>query len=122
MKLAGLFKPPLLLMYDFSFLLGRNRVCLLFVFTVLTVMTPFFFGYVGPTVFFGVPAQRLLPALFGFNVGVELGQLAVVALVWPLLRALARQAEGRWYRLLAESGSAAICALGIYWVVMRNWG
>ena len=80
------------------------------------------FGFAGVLMEIELPAQRLLPALFGFNVGVELGQLTVVAVVWPLLRALARQAEGRWYRLLAEGGSAAICALGVYWVVTRNWG
>lgn len=80
------------------------------------------FGFAGVLMEIDLPTERLLPALFGFNIGVELGQVVVVAVVWPLLRALARQAEGAWYRLLAETGSAAICGLGLYWVVMRNWG
>ncbi|MFP6663663.1 MAG: HupE/UreJ family protein [Deltaproteobacteria bacterium] len=80
------------------------------------------FGFAGVLMEIELPTHRLLPALFGFNIGVELGQLAVVALVWPLLRLLARPAHGAWYRLVAEAGSAAIAGLGIYWVVIRNWG
>jgi hypothetical protein len=80
------------------------------------------FGFAGILMEIDLPAQRLLPALFGFNIGVELGQLLVVLLVWPLLRLLARTQEGIWYRWLAEIGSATIAGLGIYWVVLRNWG
>lgn len=80
------------------------------------------FGFAGVLMEIELPTHRLLPALFGFNVGVELGQLAVVALIWPLLRLLARPAHGAWYRLVAETGSAAIAGLGIYWIVIRNWG
>src|SRR5947199_111716 len=35
-----------------------------------------------------LPRARLVPALLGFNVGVELGQLAAVAAAWPVLVAL----------------------------------
>ena len=80
------------------------------------------FGFAGILMEIDLPVQRLLPALFGFNIGVELGQLLVVLLVWPLLRLLAQVHEGLWYRWLAEIGSAAIAGLGIYWVVLRNWG
>lgn len=80
------------------------------------------FGFAGILMEIELPASRLIPALLGFNVGVELGQLAVVLLLWPLLRALARLGDGRWYLRLAETGSAAILGLGLYWVVIRNWG
>lgn len=33
-----------------------------------------------------LPRSNLLQALFGFNVGVEVGQLAVVACIWPILQ------------------------------------
>jgi hypothetical protein len=69
-----------------------------------------------------LPRDRLLPALVGFNVGVELGQLAVVLLLWPLLRGLARLREGRVERLVAEVGSAAICGLGLFWFLTRALG
>ena len=68
-----------------------------------------------------LPPQRVAHALFGFNAGVELGQLAVVALVWPALRALERAAPARAIAGVAELGSAAICGLGLYWFLMRTY-
>jgi hypothetical protein len=69
-----------------------------------------------------LPRSRLVPALLGFNLGVEAGQLAVVALVWPLLGFLARVKGGRPRVAVAELGSAAICGLGLYWFVTRALG
>ena len=81
------------------------------------------FGFAGVLAEMDLPASRLVAALFGFNVGVELGQLAVVAAVWPLLRWLARAGgHGRWYARTAEIGSAAICGLGLFWFVTRVFG
>ena len=80
------------------------------------------FGFAGILMEIELPAQRLVPALLGFNLGVEAGQLGVVLLVWPALRALAGMKKGTLYLRLAESGSAVIAGLGVYWVVSRNWG
>ena len=80
------------------------------------------FGFAGVLAELELPAQQLAAALFGFNAGVELGQLAVVACHWPLLRALARPAGGRALALVAETGSAAICGLGLYWFLTRSFG
>ena len=80
------------------------------------------FGFAGVLAALSLPTSRLIPALFGFNVGVELGQIAVVLLVWPLLRGLARLAEGGPARLASEVISAATCGLGLYWFVTRSLG
>ena len=64
-------------------------------------------------------AERLVPALFGFNAGVELGQLGVVALIWPALRVI--QARSRLHRVVVETGSAAVLALGVFWFVSRAY-
>jgi hypothetical protein len=80
------------------------------------------FGFAGILAEMDLPSDRLVSALFGFNVGVELGQLAVVALAWPLLVALARARDRNWYAWAAEGGSAAICGLGLYWFVTRLFG
>ncbi|MFQ5515194.1 MAG: HupE/UreJ family protein [Myxococcota bacterium] len=80
------------------------------------------FGFAGVLAETGLPAGRLLPALFGFNAGVEVGQLAVVFLVWPGLRVLVRFGEARCYRPAAELGSAAICGLGLFWFLVRAYG
>ena len=80
------------------------------------------FGFAGVLGEMQLPTERLAPALFGFNVGVELGQLAVIALAWPLLRLLERPSQGRWYRYVVDSASAAICGIGLFWFAMRTYG
>ena len=65
-----------------------------------------------------LPAGRLIAALFGFNVGVELGQLPIVAITWPLLWLLARRSAPA-HRWVAELGSAAVLRLGLFWLVER---
>ena len=59
----------------------------------------------------------LLPLLAGFNVGVELAQLAIVAAVLPLIY-LAR--GRRWYAGgVLPLGSCALGAAGLVWMVQR---
>ena len=79
------------------------------------------FGFAGVLRELSLPTDRLVSALFGFNVGVELGQLAVVLLVWPVLYALSRWDKGRLHTRTAELGSAAICGLGLFWFVTRSF-
>lgn len=79
------------------------------------------FGFAGMLAQMDLPRARLVPALLGFNVGVELGQLAVVAVLWPSLRGLGRVGGGRPARVLAEVGSAAVCGLGVYWFLTRTF-
>ncbi len=79
------------------------------------------FGFAGVLAEMELPTDRLVAALFGFNAGVEIGQLAVVAMIWPLLRLLARTGDGRWYDRVAEFGSAAICGLGLFWFLTRTF-
>lgn len=79
------------------------------------------FGFAGVLIEAGLPRERLIPALLGFNLGVEVGQLAVVATLWPLLRGLARVGAGRLHRLSIELGSAALCGLGLFWFIERGF-
>ena len=64
----------------------------------------------------GLPADGLVRALLGFNVGVELGQALVVAAALPLL-ALVRRT--RWERRVIWSSSAAMLVLGVVLFVER---
>ena len=80
------------------------------------------FGFAGVLAEMTLPTHRLVPALVGFNLGVELGQLAVVALIWPALILLRQKAGGLPYRLFAEAASASICAVGLYWFLTRTLG
>ncbi len=55
----------------------------------------------------GLPPRGVLPSLLSFNLGVELGQLAVVALVAPMLTVLRHPA--RWFTPLV----LAVCGIGL---------
>jgi len=56
-------------------------------------------------------------ALLGFNVGVELGQLAIVAVVLPVACLLRGTAFYRW--VVLRGGSVAIAVLALAWFVER---
>ena len=66
----------------------------------------------------GLQADRFFVGLIGFNIGVELGQLAVISaafllLGWPFGRKV-------WYRArVAVPASVAIAAVGAWWTVQR---
>ncbi len=64
-----------------------------------------------------LPPDRLLLTLASFSVGVETGQLVLVALAWPLLR----WAMSRSKALVVEIGSAAALGCGAYWLVVRAY-
>lgn len=78
------------------------------------------FGFAGVLTEAGLPTDQLVPALLGFNLGVEAGQLAVVVLAWPMLAALASVRPAA-HRVAVETGSAAIVALGVFWLVTRTF-
>ena len=75
------------------------------------------FGFAAVLADARLETARLAHALVGFNTGVEVGQLAVVALVWPLLQVAIRRRGG-----LVEAGSAAVAGLGLFWFVTRAYG
>jgi hypothetical protein len=89
----------------------------------------FVFGLIHGLGFAGVlaqtefPAGRVAASLLGFNLGVELGQLALVVALWPILRVVSRRAreKGRasgWIQVM----STPILAAGIFWFLSRAIG
>ncbi|GAA0274502.1 HupE/UreJ family protein [Alteraurantiacibacter aestuarii] len=67
---------------------------------------------------FGLPDASLAWSLFSFNLGVEIGQLAIVAVVAGLMLLLRRRSE-KAARHTATIGSLAVMAAGAYWFVDR---
>ena len=78
------------------------------------------FGFAAVLMEARLAADRIVPALFGFNVGVEVGQLGVVALIWSALRVI--DGRGKLKSWVLEAGSAAVLALGLFWFVSRAYG
>lgn len=67
---------------------------------------------------FGLPEGQFIPALLGFNVGVELGQLTVIAIAFLAVGYWFGQKE-YYHRLIAVPASAVIGLVGAYWFVER---
>ena len=76
------------------------------------------FGFANVLREFGLPAEALGWSLFSFNVGVEIGQLAIVLLVATGLAAIQRYSVPLRHRV-AFAGSIVVIAAGTYWFVER---
>jgi hypothetical protein len=76
------------------------------------------FGFATVLREFGLPLTALGWSLFSFNVGVEIGQLAIVLAVAAALRAIARR-DPLIARRLVVAGSVIVVAAGTYWFVER---
>lgn len=93
--------------------LSRWRALVVFCFGLLHGL-----GFASVLGEFGLPENAFLPALIGFNIGVELGQLAVIAAAFALVGYWFR--DKQWYRRrIAIPASALIAVIGAYWFVER---
>ena len=91
------------------------RIALVFMFGLLHGL-----GFAGVLRELGLPREEFLTALLTFNLGVEGGQLTVIALA--LLAVGAFMKKG-WYRhRVVIPASMVIAAIGIYWTVTRLSG
>jgi hypothetical protein len=76
------------------------------------------FGFANVLLDLGLPNSTLATALAGFNVGVELGQLAIVCAFLPLAWMLRRTKFYRWG--VVVFGSVAIAVIGFVWALERT--
>ncbi|MFW2353991.1 HupE/UreJ family protein [Hydrogenophaga sp.] len=76
------------------------------------------FGFAGVLAELDLPVSQFAWALLQFNVGLELGQLAIVVVVTALLFSLRRSAHyGTW---VIRGGSIAAIVMGALWLVERT--
>jgi hypothetical protein len=81
------------------------------------------FGFAGALTELGLgaSARDVAVALFSFNAGVELGQLAAVAVMLPLVWMI--RSRPAWHTRLQPACSMIIAAAGAGWLVQRVlWG
>ena len=76
------------------------------------------FGFANVLVDLGLPSDQLAIALGGFNLGVELGQIAIVLVFLPLAWWLRNTLFYRW--VVVVGGSLTIAVLGIFWTLQRT--
>jgi len=78
------------------------------------------FGFAGALAELGLPQGALAASLLGFNLGVEIGQLAIVALFLPVAFALR---STRFYRQgVLIGGSVLIACVALLWFAERAFG
>ena len=80
------------------------------------------FGFASALIEIGLSDTQLWPALLGFNVGIELGQLFIVASLWLVMKQMSRLTPIINSRLATDLCSALLCGLGFYWFVGRSYG
>jgi hydrogenase/urease accessory protein HupE len=86
------------------------------------------FGFASALQEFGLPRSALVPALASFNIGVEIGQIAIVSLIVPVLLGMDRllspsrraAAEPTRPTFAVYVISALIIGLGSYWFLART--
>jgi hypothetical protein len=93
----------------FAHSLHKSRLVLVFLFGLLHGM-----GFAGVLAEFGMPPNAFATALISFNVGVELGQIAVIIMMYLLV--------GLWFRVkpwyhqrITVPASLVISVIGLYW-------
>ncbi|MBB5210964.1 HupE/UreJ family protein [Microbulbifer hydrolyticus] len=95
-------------------LTGRKPWLVAFIFGLLHG-----FGFAGALAEIGLPQAEIPLALAAFNVGVEAGQLAFVAVVLLLIAALHQVRE--WSLAAQKIPPYAIGAISAFWVIERIW-
>lgn len=78
------------------------------------------FGFASVLSEFGLPPDRKLVALVSFNIGVELGQLAIVAGLLPVLFLARRTAA--YTKVVMPAGSLVITMIAMIWLIERVTG
>ena len=77
-------------------------------------------GFAGALKELGLPRSEFVMALLTFNIGVEAGQLAVIAVAFLLVGW--HWSNRAWYRgRVVVPASAMIACMAVYWTVERLW-
>jgi hypothetical protein len=75
------------------------------------------FGFAGFLKDFGLPKEAVFQSLLGFNLGVEAGQIGMVALFFPV--AFVARHTRFYQRIIFFWGSILIAAIGAVWLIER---
>jgi hypothetical protein len=78
------------------------------------------FGFAGALGELELSSSGMVTALLGYNLGVELGQLAIVLAIAPLILVLQRRP--RAHRAVVHALSGTIFVAGMYWFIERLAG
>jgi hypothetical protein len=113
---AGLFTANYLMISGRLRDAGRLRVLITLVFGLIHG-----FGFAADLLQLQLPPHRLAELLVGFNVGVEIGQLLLVAGATLLVVIMAKYRLTLPRAIFVDVASAFLVALGVFWFVSRSY-
>jgi hypothetical protein len=113
---AGLFTANYLMISGRLRDAGRLRILITLVFGLIHG-----FGFAADLLELQLPPGRLAELLVGFNIGVEIGQLTLVAGATALVAILAKAKLTLPRPIVVDAASAFLVALGIFWFVSRSY-
>ena len=113
---AGLFTANYLMIAGRLRDAGRVRILITLVFGLIHG-----FGFAADLLELQLPPERLAELLVGFNVGVEIGQLILVAAATLLVGILAKSKFALPRPLVVDVASSFLVALGVFWFVSRSY-
>jgi hypothetical protein len=79
------------------------------------------FGFAADLLELRLPPGQLLRILFGFNLGVEVGQLMLVLVALGLVALLVRAKLALARPIVVDVLSAGLVGLGVYWFISRSY-
>ena len=89
------------------------RIMIVFLFGLIHGM-----GFASALNEIGLPRNKFYTSIFSFNIGVELGQLAIILMVFAILIFPFRKMSG-YKKIFVYPISIIIAAIACYWTIMR---
>jgi hypothetical protein len=113
---AGLFAANYLMLSGHLRDAARLRIVVTVVFGLIHG-----FGFAADLLELRLPSGQLLSILFGFNLGVEVGQLTLVLVTLGLVALLVRAKLAFPRPIVVDVLSAGLVGLGVYWFISRSY-
>ena len=80
------------------------------------------FGFANILSEISLDRTNFLVSLLGFNIGVEIGQILVLVMMWGLMSFLAKKILISNMKKITGLVSSILCSIGLYWFLTRLFG
>ena len=77
------------------------------------------FGFANILNEMGIVKTNYLQALFGFNIGVELGQILVLTVLWLSYTYIKKHTKNKYFFEIRSLISSILLSIGLYWLITR---
>ena len=88
-----------------------NKISLVFFFGLFHGL-----GFAGLLQEIAIPESKFVSSLFAFNIGIEVGQLIIIAVLVPIILLIKNKP---WYGVVVKAIALGIALISVYWFVER---